>query len=242
MSERFAHIGKSAPHLLTGACVPALVASRGSASVVVSHVRDVLVLGFPGIRGSRSAASPAVDSPPGSWRVIAVLAALSLDLASAPARSPALSVEGNLTGIFGSDGEAVNFSAHAAWSVAAPLTGQVLFGRTGLWSFGGTWIAYSLVNEFALHGPESERERNLNLVSRLAPCAVILFIDLVRNGFGLSLRPADPVPAAPAPADPAPADPAPADPAPADPAPAMSVPEPPLPHGALSEGDAIQTL
>ena len=94
-----------------------------------------------------------------------------------------------------------------------------------------TWIAYSLVNEFALHGPESERERNLNLVSRLAPCAVILFIDLLRNGFGLSLRPADS----------APADPAPADLPPADPAPTMSVPEP-MARGALSEKDAIPDL
>ena len=183
---------------------------------LVRHVRDVFVLGFPGIRRSRSAAPPAVDSWPGSLRVIALLAALSLQLAPVPSRSPALSLEGNLTGIFASDGEAVNFSAHAAWSVAAPLAGQALFGRAGLWSIGGTWIAYSLVNEFALHGPESERERNLNLVSRLAPCAVILFIDLLRNGFGLSLRPADP-------------------------APTMSVPEP-LPRGALSEGDAIPNM
>ncbi|TMB10877.1 MAG: hypothetical protein E6J65_27535 [Deltaproteobacteria bacterium] len=112
-----------------------------------------------------------------------LLAALSLQLAPAPARSPALSLEADITGIFASDGEAVNFSAHTAWSVAAPLAGQALFGRPGLWGAGGTWIAYSLLNEFALHGPESERERNLNLVSRLAPCAVILFIDLVRNGF-----------------------------------------------------------
>ena len=151
--------------------------------------------------------------------MFALLAALSLQLAPAPVRSPALSLEHELTGIFGSDGEAVNFSAHAAWSIAAPLTGQALFGRAGLWGFGGTWIAYSLVNEFALHGPEDQRERNMNLVSRLAPCAVILFIDLVRNGFGLPLRPADP-------------------------APAMSVPEPlprpePLAPEGLSEGDAI---
>ena len=62
-------------------------------------------------------------------------------------------------------------------------TGQALFGRAGLWSFGGTWMAYSLVNEFAMHGPEGERERNLNLVSRLGLCAVILLIDLLRNGF-----------------------------------------------------------
>src|SRR2546423_3702017 len=117
--------------------------------------------------------------------MFALLAALSLQLAPAPARSPALSLEANLTGIFASDGEAVNFSAHAAWSVAAPLAGQALFGRPGLWGAGGTWIAYSLLNEFALHGPESERERTLNLVSRLAPCAVILFIDLVGKGFGL---------------------------------------------------------
>jgi hypothetical protein len=114
--------------------------------------------------------------------VIALLAALSLQLAPAPARSPAF--EQSITEVFfASDGEAVNFSAHAAWSVAAPLTGQALFGRKGLWGFGGTWIAYSLVNEFALHGPESDRERNLNLISRLTPCAVILLVDLLRNGF-----------------------------------------------------------
>ena len=113
--------------------------------------------------------------------VIGLLAALSLQLAPAPARPPAL--ESGLTGLFASDAEAVNFSAHAAWSVAAPLTGQALFGRAGLWSFGASWMTYSLVNEFALHGPESERERNLNLVSRLGPCAVILLIDLLRHGF-----------------------------------------------------------
>ena|SRR2546428_9434548 len=115
--------------------------------------------------------------------MFALLAALSLQLSPAPPRSPALSIEANLTGIFASDGEAVNFSAHAAWSVAAPLAGQALFGRPGLWSAGGTWVVYSLVNEFALHGPESERERNLNLISRLTPCAVILLIDVLRNGF-----------------------------------------------------------
>jgi hypothetical protein len=178
--------------------------------------------------------------------MFALLAALSLQLAPAPVRSPALSLEANLTGIFASDGEAVNFSAHTAWSVAAPLVGQALFGRAGLWSVGGTWIAYSLVNEFALHGPESERERNLNLVSRLAPCAVVLFIDLVRNGVRPSLRPADSAPLDSAPvesvrADPARADPAPADPAPADAAPATSAPEP-FQRGGLSEVDAIQDL
>src|SRR5256885_5601194 len=115
--------------------------------------------------------------------MFALLAALSLQLSPAPPRSPALSIEANLTGMFASDGEAVNFSAHAAWSVAAPLAGQALFGRPGLWSAGGTLIPYSLLNEFALHGPESERERNLNLVSRLPPCGAILFIDPVRNGF-----------------------------------------------------------
>ena len=122
-----------------------------------------------------------VHLPSKAGAVIGLLAALSLQLAPAPARPPAL--EAGLNSLFASDGEAVNFSAHAAWSIAAPLTGQALFGRAGLWSFGGTWMAYSLVNEFALHGPEGDRERNLNLVSRLGPCAVILLIDLLRNGF-----------------------------------------------------------
>src|SRR5205823_176835 len=123
---------------------------------LTSHARDALVLGSRGTRARSSAATAAVDLQPGSWPVIALLAALSLQLAPAPARSPALSLEGNITGIFASDGEAVNFSAHTAWSIAAPLTGQALFGRAGLWGAGGTWIAYSLVNEFALHGPEGE--------------------------------------------------------------------------------------
>jgi hypothetical protein len=113
----------------------------------------------------------------------ALAAALSLQLAPKSRPPAVVSIEHVLTGIFQSDGEAVNFSAHAAWSVAMPLSGQAMFGRPGLWTFGGGWIAYTLVNEFTLHGPESSHERTLNLVSRLAPCGVILLFDLVRNGF-----------------------------------------------------------
>src|SRR5438045_2578365 len=112
---------------------PPLLRRAVQLASLVSHVRHALVLGSRGTRGRSSAAPPAVDSRSRSCRVIALLAALSLHLAPAPARSPALSLEGNLTGIFASDGEAVNFSAHAAWSVAAPLAGQALFGRAGLW-------------------------------------------------------------------------------------------------------------
>jgi hypothetical protein len=108
-------------------------------------------------------------------------AALSLQLAPS-ARPAALSIEASLTGVFQSDGEAVNFSAHAAWSVAVPLSGQAMFGRAGLWTFGSTWMAYTLLNEFTMHGPESAHERTLNLVSRLAPCGVILLFDVLRNG------------------------------------------------------------
>lgn len=78
--------------------------------------------------------------------------------------------------LFQSPQEAANFSAHAAWSLAFPLAGHALDGKRGAMISGGTWMAYSLVNEVALHGPESERERNLNLLSRLVPCAVVMLI------------------------------------------------------------------
>jgi hypothetical protein len=107
--------------------------------------------------------------------MLSLAAALVLHL------SPALSIERAASGIFQSDREATNFSAHVGWSLAIPLAGRAIDGRRGEWIAGGTWLAYSLVNEIALHGPEDARERRLNLVSRLVPCAVLLFIDLWRN-------------------------------------------------------------
>src|SRR5256885_15011792 len=115
--------------------------------------------------------------------MFALLAALSLQLAPAPARSPALSLEANLTGIFASDGEAVNFSAHAAWSVAAPLAGQALFGRAGLWGAGGAGIPDTPGNEFPPPGPQSQPSRHPNLVSRLAPRALPPINELHPTGF-----------------------------------------------------------
>ena len=76
--------------------------------------------------------------------------------------------------LFQSPQEAANFGAHAGWSLALPLLGKEIGGKRGLYIVGGSWLAFSLINEFALHGAESSRERNLNLVSRLAPCALVM--------------------------------------------------------------------
>lgn len=105
-------------------------------------------------------------------------AALSLVLHSAPAPTRAFAPEAALSSLFSSDAEAANFSAHAAWSVAVPLAGRAIDGRRGMWIAGGTWLAYSVANELLLHGPESGRERALNLTSRLGPCALVLLLDL----------------------------------------------------------------
>ncbi len=105
-------------------------------------------------------------------------AALSLVLHSAPAPTRAFAPEAALSSLFSGDSEAANFSAHAAWSVAVPLAGRAIDGRRGMWIAGGTWLAYSVANELLLHGPESGRERALNLTSRLGPCALVLLLDL----------------------------------------------------------------
>jgi hypothetical protein len=112
--------------------------------------------------------------------VLAVLLALSLQLGGTQ-RSVLSSPEKWVTGAFQSDAEATNFSAHAAWSLAMPLAGQAIDGRRGLWTFGLSWMGYSLAHEFLLHGPESARERHLNLISRLGPCALVLIIDAIAH-------------------------------------------------------------
>lgn len=82
--------------------------------------------------------------------------------------------------LFRSSQEAANFSAHAGWSLAIPLAGHAVDGKRGALLAGGTWMAFTLVNEFALHGQEDARERNLNLLSRLAPCALVMLWEALR--------------------------------------------------------------
>jgi hypothetical protein len=84
--------------------------------------------------------------------------------------------------LFRSPQEAANFSAHAGWSLAIPLAGHAIDGRRGALVAGSAWIAFSLVNELTIHGPESSRERNQNLLSRLVPCAVVMLVELLRRG------------------------------------------------------------
>jgi hypothetical protein len=104
--------------------------------------------------------------------VIALLAALSLHLA--PARTASASPELWLTQkLFASDSEATNFSAHCAWGAGLPLAGYAVAGKKGAAIASGAWAAYSLVNEFAWHPPESGRERALNLSSRLGSAALV---------------------------------------------------------------------
>lgn len=83
--------------------------------------------------------------------------------------------------LFRNSQEAANFSAHAAWSMAIPLSGHLAAGKRGAWIAGGAWIGFTLVNEFALHGAEDARERNLNLLSRIVPCAIVMAISLWRD-------------------------------------------------------------
>lgn len=84
--------------------------------------------------------------------------------------APARLSEHKLEGAFQSSGEAANASAHAAWGIAVPLAGYAVDRRRGLLVGSGAWIAYSLVNEFLLHGKEASRERNMNLGFRILPC------------------------------------------------------------------------
>jgi hypothetical protein len=75
---------------------------------------------------------------------------------------------------FASDAEATNFSAHAGWSLALPLAGLAIAGPVGAYVAGGAWLVWSLVNEMFLHGPTGSHERAQDLVSRLAPCSLVL--------------------------------------------------------------------
>jgi hypothetical protein len=90
-----------------------------------------------------------------------------------PSRA-SISPEHIASAIFASDREATNFSAHVAWSITLPLAGYAADGNHGLYIAGGAWLAYSLVNEYAMHGPEGARERRLDLLSRLVPCAAVI--------------------------------------------------------------------
>ena len=82
--------------------------------------------------------------------------------------------------LFASPGEASNFAAHAGWAFAIPLAGHAVDGKRGALLAGGSWMAFTLVNEFALHGPESARERNLNLISRLLPTLAVLTWEVLK--------------------------------------------------------------
>lgn len=106
-------------------------------------------------------------------------ALLALSLVLSPVRA-ATSPEKIVADVFRSDMEAVNFSAHVAWSLALPLAGNAVDGKRGTLIAGSAWIAYSLVNEFAFHPPLQPRERALNLVSRLVPCAVVMLVRVLR--------------------------------------------------------------
>lgn len=111
-----------------------------------------------------------------------LLLAIALALTAPAARAdygPASGLEGAVSSVFASNQEATNFSAHAAWSLAVPLAGHAAFDKKGALVLGGAWVAYSLANE-AFHPPESARERNLNLVGRLVPCALVMLWEAFR--------------------------------------------------------------
>lgn len=110
-----------------------------------------------------------------------MIAALALSLVLGGHSRSAFSPEKSVSGIFASEQEAVNFSAHAGWSLALPLGGAFVDGKRGAFIAGGTWLGYSLVNEFVFHGPEDARERRLNLISRLVPCAIVLLVTALKH-------------------------------------------------------------
>lgn len=111
--------------------------------------------------------------------------ALILSLGGAPAKADTCAGMGAVDRftdctLFHGSQEAANFSAHAGWSFAIPLAGHAIDGKRGALVAGGAWLAYSLVNELKLHGAESARERNLNLASRLIPCAAVMLWEALR--------------------------------------------------------------
>lgn len=71
-------------------------------------------------------------------------------------------------------GQAVtNASAHVGWSLALPLLGYAMAGRTGLLCAAGAWWVLTLVSEICFHGG-SPSEVRTDLLTRLVPCAVVV--------------------------------------------------------------------
>jgi hypothetical protein len=108
--------------------------------------------------------------------MLGFLLAAALNLVPLPAPSPEAWITAQF---FRSDSEATNFSAHVGWGMAIPAAGYGLGGKKGLLLASGIWTGYSLVNEFKWHAPESARERNLNLVSRLGSMALVTGLLLI---------------------------------------------------------------
>lgn len=81
-----------------------------------------------------------------------------------------------LVSLFGSDAEATNFSAHAAWSALFPLVGYALRGMELAAIMALTWVFYSVVNEGFMHQAEEARELALNLFSRLVPAVLVVAV------------------------------------------------------------------
>lgn len=113
--------------------------------------------------------------------IAALLLATGLQLHLAqPLPSRDFSIERSVNHLFRSDAEATNFGAHVGWSLLLPVGGYVAADRPGLYVAGSAWLTYSIVNEFAMHGPEGSRERALDLVSRLVPCATVMIWTALR--------------------------------------------------------------
>ena len=66
-----------------------------------------------------------------------------------------------------------NASAHAAWAVAIPLVAYQIDGRRGMLIASGTWIAWTLLNEFAFHGKTGGSELRTDLASRIGPTLLV---------------------------------------------------------------------
>jgi hypothetical protein len=115
---------------------------------------------------------------------------------SVPSFNPNLPVfgGGKFVNIFESDNAFTNASAHVAWSIAAPLIGNQLGGRKGLWIAGLSWIALSVTQESLFHapphpGPGYPSEVRADLLTRVVPAAAILVWDAMRGGGPPSLAP-----------------------------------------------------
>ncbi|MBI3543893.1 MAG: hypothetical protein HY075_11530 [Deltaproteobacteria bacterium] len=80
----------------------------------------------------------------------------------------------------------VNAAAHVGASMAAPLLGEEIGGRKGLWIGGLSWAGLTLFQETLFHEPIKSyagypAEFRTDLLSRLAPTSLILLSDLVEN-------------------------------------------------------------